>query len=236
VPFAGGSAVSYVALARHLSALDPGIRTLGVELPQRSMADSRGPVPAANLAGELADEIIAEVDTPVVLLGHCAGTGPALLTAHALRARGVDVTHLFAVAKVLKSADPEAHAANEVVHMSQTDILSWLVDNTGFAELDGLTDAGRADLAEAFRYDTAEASAAYARALLTHDRPATPITAVFAEDDLLVRGHEAAVDTWSLFGELRVVTTPEGGHYLNATRPELLASCVLDVVAERSGS
>jgi pimeloyl-ACP methyl ester carboxylesterase len=129
------------------------------------------------------------------------------------------------VAKLLRSANPDDHADNEVVHMSEEEILRWLVDNTGFAPAGPAAD--RSDLARAFRYDTSEASHAFAVALRGRDPLGVPITAVLAADDPLVDGHEQHVGTWARFGPLTVVVSPAGGHYLNVTRPELLAASVL---------
>ncbi|MGH3860635.1 amino acid adenylation domain-containing protein [Actinokineospora sp.] len=225
VPFAGGSAVSYLDLARRLH--QERVRVLGVELPARTGRDPRAAVPADRLGDDLAAEIATTVTTPVALLGHCAGTGPVLAAAAALRERGTEVERLFLVAKVLKSDDPDDHANNEVIHMTETEILDWLVDNTGFDELDHLSDTAKTDLSRAFRYDSAEASHAFATALRATAPARFPITAVYAADDPLVRGHEQAVATWGRFGDLDVRVAPDGGHYLNKTRPEFLAECVL---------
>ncbi|MGH3875431.1 MAG: amino acid adenylation domain-containing protein [Actinophytocola sp.] len=227
VPFAGGGAVSYIEFARRVHAADAKVRVLGVELPGRSRTDRRAPVPADRLGGELAGEIAARVDTPVALLGHCAGTGPALTTAYALRDKGIEVRRLFVVAKLLRSTKPADHDHNEVTHMSDEEILRWLATNTGFTEPHGMRDADRSDLARAFRYDTAEATRAFALALRDSDPLSVPVVAVLAADDSLASGHEDLVGTWERFGPLDVVVSPEGGHYLNMTRPELLAACVL---------
>ena len=45
--------------------------------------------------------------------------------------------------------------------------------------------------------------------------------------DPLVHGHEQHAETWSRFGPLTVVVSQAGGHYLNVTRPELLAASIL---------
>ncbi|MGB3438267.1 MAG: hypothetical protein WBA97_05890, partial [Actinophytocola sp.] len=197
-------------------------------LPARTSGDRRAAVAAARLGEELADEIARSVRTRVALLGHCAGTGPVLTAAAALRKRGVEAERLFLVAKVLKSSAPADHTSDEVRGMSEAGIVEWLVDNTGFAELDGLSAQGRSDLARAFRYDTAEASHAYAAALRAPRPAPLPVTAVYAADDKLVRGHERAVENWARFGDLDVRVTPDGGHYLNATKPAFLAECVRD--------
>ncbi|GHF71923.1 non-ribosomal peptide synthetase [Streptomyces mashuensis] len=229
IPFAGGSAVSYVDVARELAAGDRPVRVLGVELPGRTATDNRPRVPVEQLAAELADEVRDTVAGPVALLGHCAGSALALALVPALRRRGVEVRGLVAVAKILKSADPADHASNEVVDMTEEQIVDWLVDNTGLDDIAGLGARDRADLARAFQYDTSEATRGFHRALTARaeHRTDVPLTVLYAADDPLARGHEDAAANWALFSDsTRVEVLPDGGHYLNATRPGHVAAAV----------
>ncbi|GAB1646565.1 amino acid adenylation domain-containing protein [Krasilnikovia sp. MM14-A1259] len=233
IPFAGGSAVSYLPLARALRDTGAPVRLLGVELPGRTSTDVRRPVPVADLARDLAAEIADTVAGPVALLGHCAGTGPALSTARALQRLGRPVSHLYAVAKVLQSDDPDAHAGNDVASATTAEVLDWLVANTGFAGLAGLTHGERHDLADAFRHDSAEASRAFATALDPSEPPLDcPVTAIFATDDLLAGDHERNAAIWGRFGsDLRVHRYPDGGHYLQETRAGALAAQLTEDLA-----
>ncbi|WP_433400531.1 amino acid adenylation domain-containing protein [Streptomyces sp. CA-146814] len=229
VPFAGGSAVSYVALARELAAAGAPVRVLGVELPGRDAGDTLAQVPVEELAQHLADEVADAVDGPVALLGHCAGAALGLVTVPALRRAGVDVRTLLVVAKLLKSVDPADHAANEVVDMSDQQILDWLVDHTGFDEIAGLGRQERADLAGAFQYDTAQATRAFHQALTAHpaSRLDCALTVLIADDDPLAQGHEDTAHNWELFADtVRIEVAADGGHYLNATRPEQIAAAL----------
>ncbi|MEU2792643.1 amino acid adenylation domain-containing protein [Streptomyces sp. NPDC007100] len=229
VPFAGGSAVSYVALARELAAAGAPVRVLGVELPGRGAGDTLAQVPVEQLAQHLADEVAGAVDGPVALLGHCAGAALGLVTVPALRRVGVDVRTLVVVAKLLKSVDPADHAANEVVDMSEQQILDWLVDHTGFDEIAGLGRQERADLAGAFQYDTAQATRAFHQALTAHpaSRLDCALTVLIADDDPLAQGHEGTAHNWELFADtVRIEVAADGGHYLNATRPEQIAAAL----------
>ncbi|WP_371575406.1 amino acid adenylation domain-containing protein [Streptomyces sp. NBC_01314] len=229
VPFAGGSAVSYVALARELGQAGAPVRVLGVELPGRTRHDSFAPVPVEQLAEQLAEEIQRSVDTPVLLLGHCAGSALGLATVPRLRERQVDVRGLLVIAKLLKSVDPSAHASNEVVDMSEEEILTWLVDNTGLQDIAGLGAKERTDLARAFQYDTAQATRALHQALSTlpASRLDCPLTVLLAEDDPLAQGHKETARNWELFSDaVRVEVGADGGHYLNATHPERIAAAL----------
>ncbi|MER7753332.1 amino acid adenylation domain-containing protein [Kitasatospora sp. NPDC097643] len=235
IPFAGGSAVSYVPLARQLADRGSAVRVLGTELPGRTLADDRPMVAVDVLAEQLADEVVREAGgRPVLVLGHCAGSSHALHLIRTLEQRGQQVGRLIVVAKLLRSVDPADHAANEVVHMNEQQIMDWMADNTGLDEVHRLSAAERADLARAFRYDTVEATHGFHLALGDLDRCTlnAPATVVFAEDDVLMADHASALGNWKLFvPDTRVVVTADGGHYLNTSRPELLAGAVLDDLA-----
>ncbi|WP_336323052.1 amino acid adenylation domain-containing protein [Streptomyces lavendofoliae] len=230
IPFAGGSAVSYVPLARQLADAGAPVRVMGTELPGRTLRDDRPMVAVDVLAEQLSDEVAREAaGRRVVVLGHCAGASLALHVVRALEQRGQSVGRLVIVAKLLKSMDPADHAANEVVHMSEQEIMDWMADNTGLDEVHRLTADERKDLARSFRYDTVEATHGFHLALSDTARAAlrTPATVVLATDDVLMTDHAASVGNWERFvPRCRVVVTDHGGHYLNTTRPELLAEAV----------
>ncbi|MGA5168829.1 MULTISPECIES: non-ribosomal peptide synthetase [Streptomyces] len=229
VPFAGGSAVSYVPLAKELAARGP-VRVLGVELPARTAADTRPEVPVERLAADLAEEIAATAAGPVALLGHCAGSATALLLVPELRRRGVDVQRLLVVSKTLRSTDAADHTSNEVSGMTEGAVLDWLADNTGLDEVRTLSARERADLASSFRYDTVEATRGFHQALkeLANSPLDLPVLVVAATDDPLTGGRADAADTWRGLGrDVRTVITDHGGHYLNLTRPALLADLLL---------
>ncbi|MFH9424286.1 amino acid adenylation domain-containing protein [Streptomyces sp. NPDC017529] len=230
IPFAGGSAVSYVPLARELADTGAAVRVMGTELPGRTLRDDRPMVAVDVLAEQLADEVAREAaGRRVVLLGHCAGASLALHVIRALEQRGQDVSRLLVVAKLLRSMDPADHAANEVVHMSEQQIMDWLADNTGLDEVHRLSADERKDLARSFRYDTVEATHGFHLALTDIARATlqAPATVVLATDDSLMTAYDSSVGNWERFApRCRVVVTDHGGHYLNTTRPELLAETV----------
>ncbi|MEU3042504.1 amino acid adenylation domain-containing protein [Streptomyces diastaticus] len=236
LPFAGGGAISYVPLARALHDGGRPVRVLGVDLPGRDRDDTRLPVPAAQLAEELAAEIARETAGELVLLGHSAGAGPVLTTAAALRRIGRAPAQLVAVAKVLWTLREEEYRAKADLVLTDADVWSWLADNTGLQEADELSPDDRGDIARAFRYDMITSNHSFALAVReAWEAPSDcPVTVLLAEDDPLTRATAQEVQHWAHFGSaLRVVQAEHGSHYLNATRPEFLAA---EIRASLNGS
>lgn len=230
IPLAGGEAAGYTPLARNLDAHGVPIRVFGVAPPGRTRRDPRPPLTLDRLVRQLADEVAERAaDAPVLVLGHCAGAPAALHLTRALEARNVPVDRLIIVANLLRPADPAGHTADDVARMSQAAILGRLEADTGPAGVAHLGPRARAEFAEAFRYDTAQATYALHRALaaVAGHRVAAPATIVLARDDTQMAGYPAAVGNWDLFvSQRRLVVAEHGGHYLHLTRTSLLAEAI----------
>ncbi|WP_328547212.1 non-ribosomal peptide synthetase [Streptomyces platensis] len=226
-PFAGGGAVSYVPLARALSEGSGGpVRVLAVDFPGRDRDDTRLPVPASRLAEELARDIAREAQGHLVLLGHSAGSGPALATGLALRRMGHELSQFTVVASALPSLDPGAYPSEAVTGMTDAEVFTWLGENTGLQDAETFSRRERADIARSFRFDSVTAADSLSLALREAVPGALdcPVTVLFAADDPLMRDRERNMTLWGHFGSaLRVARIGDGSHYLNATRPEFLA-------------
>ncbi|MGW3340505.1 amino acid adenylation domain-containing protein [Streptomyces sp. NPDC001009] len=208
-PYAGGSPVGYLPLAKSLEDTGP-VRFRALDLREEG-------VPATGaLLRDLAAEL-ADITGPLVLLGHCAGAGIALALARALPSRPPVVL----VGRALKSTDPADHPVAEVTAASEETVATWVVPGEHGAPA---PDTGPAVL-RALRRDTALGNA-FLRELLTAPvRADHPLTVVLAADDPVTRGHEDTVARWGLLARTpHVVRTEDGGHYLNQSRPHLLAS------------
>jgi amino acid adenylation domain-containing protein len=210
-PYAGGSPVSYLPLAKALQ--DTGaVRVLALDLPDDEAPDPQTLLDV--LVGELAG-----VTGPVTLFGHCAGAGAALALARALPT-GLRPRVVLA-GKTLRSTDPADHPVDEVAAASDATVATWVVPGDRGADPGGLS----ATELRALRRDTALGNA-FLRTLLGSP-PVTghPLTVVLADDDPVTRGHEETVSRWAVLGRRPdVVRVEHGGHYLNLSRPELLAS------------
>jgi amino acid adenylation domain-containing protein len=216
-PAAGGRAVSFLPLAGALAETGRPVRVLAVERPGDDSAAleavaRRLAVEAAELAG----------GRPVTLLGHSSGAVLALLTAAALRAGGGDPRLLLVAPPDPAGAGPEAP--------DDAQVLDWLT-RSGAPGLGELDPPLLAEITGAFRRDSGESRRVLRQAAARpHQyRPLSPVTVLVAADDPVPGSAAEAAHRWSpLSASLRVVVTDDGGHYLNATRPRILARCVLE--------
>ncbi|MGW7707112.1 amino acid adenylation domain-containing protein [Streptomyces sp. NPDC054771] len=210
-PYAGGSPVGYLPLAEAVRERLP-VRFLVLDLPPGAAPDPD------RLVHDLATEL-DRVTGPLVLLGHCSGAGPALALAHRLPAgRAVSVV---VVGKTLRSADPADHPVDEVLRAPDETVRDWVVPGTEAGDRSAPTP----DEVAALRRDTALGNAFLARLLRTGRRLERPFTFLAAADDPVVPDLEGTAPNWALLAaDPRLVDVPDGGHYLNRTRPRLLAS------------
>ncbi|MFG3525883.1 amino acid adenylation domain-containing protein [Streptomyces sp. NPDC047917] len=210
-PYAGGSPVGYLPLAEAVRERLP-VRFLVLDLPPGTDPDPH----------RMIDTLVTELDRvpgPLTLLGHCAGAGPALALAHRLPAERV--ASVVVVGKTIKSADPADHPVREVLQAPDETVRQWVVPGTEAGDRPAPTP----DEVAALRRDTALGNVLLA-GLLRDGRPlARPFTVLAAEDDPVTPDLPGTVPNWALLAaDPRVVTLPDGGHYLNRTRPRLLAS------------
>lgn len=238
-PYAGGSAVGYVPLGRALRHVcGPDIRVLAADLPGRDSSDTRLPVPVGDLVRDLADEIARTAQGDLVLLGHSAGTGPALLTALALRRAGRSLAGFVTVAGLLRSLDPDDYGVEEAAGMTDSGVFDWLAEHTGLDTAGDFPPHARTDLARAFRYDAITAQLSYAAALREEEHDGAlgcPVTVLLADDDPLTRDRAQDVGHWGRFGSaLNVARSESGSHYLNTTRPGFIAEEIRRILAGAS--
>ncbi|MFJ9559192.1 amino acid adenylation domain-containing protein [Streptomyces fuscichromogenes] len=210
-PYAGGSPVGYLPLAKALQESLP-VRFLVLDLPPGPDADPT----------RLLNTLVTELDRvagPLTLLGHCAGAGPALALARRLPPERV--ASVVVVGKTLKSADPADHPVREVLDTPDETVRDWAVPDTEAPDQPALTP----DEVAALRRDTALGNAFLAELLRAGEPLTRPFTVVVAADDPVVPDFAGTVPNWALLAaDPRVVGVPDGGHYLNRTRPRLLAA------------
>ncbi|MGW1807056.1 amino acid adenylation domain-containing protein [Streptomyces sp. NPDC002078] len=237
-PYGAGHAVHFRPVADAMGRKDASFAVLGVELPghdPKSGADELMPV--ADIAGLVVEELLSQERGRIVLWGHCVGSALAIEVARQLRARNVEVEHLFIGAKLLYAAAALHESIDYVSSMTYEDIKHWLTVETGFTGFDELG-ASYADLlVRTFRHDSTSANAYYLTAYeeggAADPRPVTvPTTAVYAADDPVTTGFADRYRDWEPFtGVPRMLEMPSGGHYFTRTRPAKVVEIVLETLA-----
>ncbi|MGW8360703.1 amino acid adenylation domain-containing protein [Streptomyces wedmorensis] len=238
-PYGAGHAVHFRPVADAMRRKDASFAVLGVELPghdPKSGADELKPV--TEIAGLVVEELLGQERGRIVLWGHCVGSALAIEVARLLRARDVEVEHLFIGAKLLYDAAALHESIDYVSSMTYEDIRHWLTVETGFTGFDELG-ASYADLlVRTFRHDSTSANAYYLTAYEDGGAAAAapltvPTTAVYAADDPVTTGFADRFGDWKPFtGVPRMLEMPGGGHYFTRTRPAKVVEIVLGTLAE----
>ncbi|MFF8845263.1 amino acid adenylation domain-containing protein [Streptomyces sp. NPDC015127] len=235
-PYGAGHAVHFRPVADAMRRKDPSFAVLGVELPghdPKSGADELMPV--TETAALVVEELLRQERGRIVLWGHCVGSALAIEVARLLRARDVEVAHLFIGAKLLYDADALHESIDYVSSMTYEDIRHWLTVETGFTGFDELG-ASYADLlVRTFRHDSTSANAYYLNAGRDGGTAAGPVTvpttAVYAADDPVTDGFVERYRDWEpLTGVPRLLEIPGGGHYFTRTRPAKVVEIVLELL------
>ncbi|MFF1359089.1 amino acid adenylation domain-containing protein [Streptomyces sp. NPDC058297] len=237
--YAGGNAINFEALAKTLDKAGSDLAVYGVELPGH---DAGRPDEAflslEDVAARVVEEIRRTVDGPVMLWGHCVGSALAVETTRLLEEEGRHPLHVFAGGKLLHSAEVTRQGLDQVVAMTDEDIVRWLVNETGFSGLDALSPEQVGFIAAVFRNDSRSANSYLLAAV--EDGPkaqlSAPFTAVYTTDDPLTPDHAQRYTQWSVFSEApKHADLGPGGHYFCRTAPDAVAGLVLDRWREAVG-
>jgi amino acid adenylation domain-containing protein len=230
-PYAAGNAINYQPLAAEITKLGGDLAVYGVELPGHDAG--RRDEPFASLedtARRVAAEIRHTVDGPVMLWGHCVGSALAVETARLLEATGEGPLHVFTAGKLLQSAEATRRSLAVADRMADAEIVAWLSREVGLTGLDGLGAEPVAFVARMFRHDSGTANTYLLEAAAQEKdrRLSTPLTAVYASDDVLTPDHARGYAAWSaVTAELHWVDIGPGGHYFCRTAPHAVADLVL---------
>ncbi|MFJ4805381.1 non-ribosomal peptide synthetase [Streptomyces murinus] len=227
-PYAGGNAVNFQPMASALAG--SGLTVLAVDLPGHDLAAHQEPfVSIAQVAEQVAAEIVARGLTRVMLWGHSSGAAPAIETARRLTERGVRVTRVFIGAQLLGTADERGAAVAELTGLGDAEIAARLTADSGYTELAELNEAHAEHIGAAYRHDCVAAHR-YLRAALQSAPPklAAPLTVVVAADDPHTAGATEHHRDWLLLADqVELHELADGGHYFPRTRPAEAARAVL---------
>jgi amino acid adenylation domain-containing protein len=240
-PFGGGGAISYLALAGQLP---PDQALYAIDLPGHDYARPDEPLePFDTVALRCADEIMARIDGPVLIYGHCLGAAMAVAIGQELERRGVELVGVM-VGGAFPMPRLDGALFDALGKILPTDALM-----STRSILDGLLLTGGAQgdedeaelrfLVRNMRHDGREAEGFYTR-VYRQARPcrlAAPLTCVVGEKDRATEFHAETVAEWGRFASsvaLRVI--PNAGHFFQKHQAAELAAIGAEQIAGRDGA
>lgn len=208
VPFAGGNALVFRQLVGSLS---EAFSCSSVNLPGH---DPTRPdeelMRIEDVAEQVVKEIMADVDGPIIVYGHCAGNAIAIAIARKLEKAGADLVTLV-IGGMLPDGNPEDVLVNVSVQTG-SDIIAFLRGLGGFKDvLDGDT---LANISRMTKHDSMETATFFAVDSRNKQRLKAPIHVIVGDQDPLTAAYESRYLDWkSLSDDVSLSVIEGGGHY-----------------------
>ncbi|MFC4586112.1 non-ribosomal peptide synthetase/MFS transporter [Sphaerisporangium corydalis] len=233
VPYGGGSAVVYQPLA---DALPRGYRLFSVAIPGHDLGVDEDRLSFDELASRCVAEILAKVEGPLALYGHC-GVGSAMIVEIARRleaaGRELDAVHIGAI---FPFARPENRVMNALSRFARMEALrsdqayaNWLL--SWGLELNDLDPGQARHIIRNMRRDSEEAEAHYTRLLREGvERLRAPIVTIAGERDPSTDYYQERFREWHFIADTSaVVVLAEAGHFFLKYRAKELSEIVTTV-------
>jgi amino acid adenylation domain-containing protein len=230
VPYGGGSAVVYQPLA---DALPDGHALWSVAIPGHDVGVEEDTLPFDELAAACVREILAKVEGPIALYGHC-GVGSALSVeiARRIEAAGRELTAVY-IGGIFPFARPHGALMSRVARFAEAERLrsdqryvNWLISlGLDMGEIDPVQ-ARR--IVRNMRRDSREAEEYYTGLFEAGtDRLRAPVIGVVGTEDPATDYYQERFREWHfLTSTAAVVVLAEAGHFFLKYRAGELAEIV----------
>ncbi|MEV0694629.1 thioesterase domain-containing protein [Streptomyces sp. NPDC050388] len=219
IPYGGGSATAYQALAAHLP---PGTALWSAALPGHDPVRPEEPLVGwAQARDHLVEEIVriqsAVHGVPVTPYGHCVGTGLTLAVARQLEDRGAPLASVYLGAALPLSQAREVGDDDE--------LYASLSGLGGFAGALDQEDIRR--VLAVVRHDMAQGAELLREASAGREPLRTPVRVIIGDADAATEGYERGYRAWERFArEVSLEVIPGGGHYFVKDRAEEVARII----------
>ncbi len=230
-PYAGASVTVFQSFADALCLADPHLAVRGISIPGNEL----GGAPASfesfeQLASMCVDELLATVDGPIALYGHCVGSFLALEVVRRLELRGRPVRFFASGATFPFPRLVRFLPINDPWRFSSDAKIQRLIQSWG-GSLEDKDDQVTAFLIANFRKDARHAFQYEQRR--KRWKISAPIVNIVSRDDPLTRNHEKRHRAWqALSDDVRLAVIPEGGHYFVAGKASEIARIVCDFIRQ----
>ncbi len=219
-PYAGGNAINFKSFGEHLGRINPLIQVLAVEPPGHNLNSSDAALLSIEeLAEKVSEQIRNRVRGRVFIWGHCVGSAAALATAKLLQPEQQPAC-VFIGGKLLPEAARSHTLADELEAMPFDKVSEWLVTQTGYGELNKMSESQLAQLVKVFRTDACNANYYLADLTRKTTKMSFPLIMVAAKDDPLTPDYSGLYVGWGQICEsVNLAELADGGHYFCRTRP-----------------
>jgi amino acid adenylation domain-containing protein len=232
VPYPCGHPINFKPLADSVARQTDEIAVWGVELPGHAPVSGGEFTDLAEAVRQVIEQLkdLGGADLPIILWGHCGGAAVTVELARRLEDQGLDLRQVFIGSKLLPAVPQMQDNVDLLDSWSDSQIIRYMVEETGYTDLDGLDREHTALSCRIFRHDV---GGGY-RYLIDAVRGgpawklAAPLTVVVADDD---RGLAQAGEEYSGWGvlasDVRFCRVPVGGHYFVRTNPDATSELIL---------
>ncbi|HEX6497466.1 MAG TPA: amino acid adenylation domain-containing protein [Micromonosporaceae bacterium] len=239
VPFGGGSAITFRPLA---NAIGERIALLGVSLPGHEIGADPELRPMREVAQAVVEQILATVDGPISVYGHCVGTAMAVELTRLLEAAGRRPQRLF-IGAAYPYYEPrliERTFLRRSVDASDEEEIAYMRSLGGFSGTMG--DEELAWVMLAFRHDLNEGRRYFSQQWprrRSFEPMSTPITFIAGTIDPETADYARQYKVWEKFSpSVELAEIPDGGHYFMQHNPVELSRIIrrsLGVEPNRAG-
>ncbi|UNZ16009.1 non-ribosomal peptide synthetase [Streptomyces sp. 891-h] len=232
VPYPCGHPVNFKPLAEAVEKRTPDLAVYGLEPPGHSpsrpgrFTDVTETVERTLAQLEQRPEL---ADLPLILWGHCGGAAVTVELARVLEERGFDLRQVFIGSKLLPSADEMRESIEMIESWSDGDIITYMVEETGYTEMDGLDRRYTSFMGDLFRHDVCGGYRYFIR--LTENDPGrrieAPFTVVVAGDDTGLAHAAEEYRCWERVADrVDFHRLGSGGHYFVRGNPAQTAELI----------
>ncbi|MFE0765304.1 amino acid adenylation domain-containing protein [Streptomyces smyrnaeus] len=232
VPYPCGHPVNFKPLAEAVDKRTPKLAVYGLEPPGHNPSRPGSFTDVAETVERAVAQIerTAELpDLPLILWGHCGGAAVTVELARVLEERGFDLRQVFIGSKLLPTAADMRESIEMIESWSDDDIVSYMVEETGYSEMDGLDHRYTSFMGRLFRHDVCGGYRYFID--LTEQDPSwrieAPFTVVVAEDDKGLAHAAEEYRCWErVAARVGFHRLGSGGHYFVRGNPAETAELI----------
>jgi amino acid adenylation domain-containing protein len=230
IPYGGGSAIVYQPLA---NALPAGYRLFALAIPGHDVGLDEDALPFDELAGRCVAEVLAKVDGPIAVYGHCGvGSALAVEVARRLEAAGRRLEAVY-IGAIFPFARPRSRVLGALSGLARMERLrsdqgyaNWLVSMG--VDMSDLEPEQARHIVRNMRKDSQSAEDYYTGLLHSGvDRLRAPVVTVAGDRDPTTDFYQERYREWHFLTDTAAVyVLDEAGHFFLRYRAEELAEII----------